>query len=208
MENEGQQTKKQVILGWAPPANVYMPSPAMSVLKAYLQNFGYNVCIEYWNLYLRKLQNEFMWSDGTLADEGAEHLLLYYNYLAIKHKDTCAYNRLKVLLKAIKPQYINMSPNFWDEHMHQYAQKFEELLNEIIDKYDFDNILYFGLEVNLYQWVLFEYYRRKNQREKSICSNRCRRHRHQRSGDCLFAKFRTIRYRYVGRRRDSSASFD
>lgn len=132
MENEGQQTKKQVILGWAPPANVYMPSPAMSVLKAYLQNFGYNVCIEYWNLYLRKLQNEFMWSDGTLADEGAEHLLLYYNYLAIKHKDTCAYNRLKVLLKAIKPQYINMSPNFWDEHMHQYAQKFEELLNEII----------------------------------------------------------------------------
>lgn len=46
-----------------------------------------------------------------------------------------------------------MSPNFWDEHMHQYAQKFEELLNEIIDKYDFDNILYFGLEVNLYQWV-------------------------------------------------------
>lgn len=71
---------------------------------------------------MRKLQNEFMWSDGTLADEGAEHLLLYYNYLAIKHKDTCAYNRLKVLLKAIKPQYINMSPNFWDEHMHQYAQ--------------------------------------------------------------------------------------
>lgn len=112
MGNEGQKTKKQVILGWAPPANVYMPSPAMSVLKAYLQNFGYNVRIEYWNLYLRKLQNEFMWSDGTLADEGAEHLLLYYNYLAIKHKDTCAYNRLKVLLKAIKPQYINMSPNF------------------------------------------------------------------------------------------------
>lgn len=75
MENEGQQTKKQVILGWAPPANVYMPSPAMSVLKAYLQNFGYNVCIEYWNLYLRKLQNEFLWSDGTLADEGAKHLI-------------------------------------------------------------------------------------------------------------------------------------
>ena len=37
MGNEGQKTKKQVILGWAPPANVYMPSPAMSVLKAYLQ---------------------------------------------------------------------------------------------------------------------------------------------------------------------------
>ena len=152
-------------------------------------------------LYTSDAADEFMWSDGTLADEGAEHLLLYYNYLAIKHKDTCAYNRLKVLLKAIKPQYINMSPNFWDEHMHQYAQKFEDLLNEIIDKYDFDKILYFGLEVNLYQWVC-------SSREKSICSNRCRRHRHQRSGDCLFAKFRTIRYRYVGRRRDSAASFD
>ena len=99
MENEGQQTKKQVILGWAPPA------------KAYLQNFGYNVCIEYWNLYLRKLQNEFMWSDGTLADEGAEHLLLYYNYLAIKHKDTCAYNRLKVLLKATSCNFIIFMQN-------------------------------------------------------------------------------------------------
>ena len=37
--NEGQKTKKQVILGWAPPANVYMPSPAMSVLKSLSPKF-------------------------------------------------------------------------------------------------------------------------------------------------------------------------
>lgn len=153
MKNEGQKSEKQIILGWAPPANVYMPSPAMSVLKAYLQNFGYLVSIEYWNLHLRMLQNDFMWSGEALMDEGAENLLLYYAYLAIKHKDSCVYNRLKTLLKAKKPQYINMASNFFDEHMHRYAQKFEDLLNEIIDKYDFDNILYFGLEVNLYQWV-------------------------------------------------------
>lgn len=153
MKKNEQKTKKQIIFGWAPPANVYMPSPAMSVLKAYLQNFEYKVCIEYWNLYLRKLQNEFMWSDGSLTDEGTEHLLLYYNYLAIKENDTDVYNRVKVLLKALKPQYINMSPDFWDNHMQRYAQKLDELLDEIINKYDFDNILYFGLEVNLYQWV-------------------------------------------------------
>lgn len=46
-----------------------------------------------------------------------------------------------------------MSPDFWDNHMQRYAPKLEELLDEIINKYGFDNILFFGLEVNLYQWV-------------------------------------------------------
>lgn len=101
MKNNKQKTNKQIVLGWAPPANVYMTSPAMSALKAYLQNFECKLCIEYWNLYLRKLQSEFMWSEGNVTDEGTEHLLLYYNYLAIKENDTDVYNRVKVLLKAI-----------------------------------------------------------------------------------------------------------
>lgn len=49
--------------------------------------------------------------------------------------------------------------------MHRYAQKLEELLNEIIDKYDFDNILYFGLEVNLYQWVCSSIIAEKSKRK-------------------------------------------
>lgn len=50
-------------------------------VKSLSPNFEYKVCIEYWNLYLRKLQSEFMWSEGNVTDEGTEHLLLYYNYL-------------------------------------------------------------------------------------------------------------------------------
>lgn len=153
MINEGLKSDKQIILGWAPPANVYMPAPAMSVLKTYLQNFGFNVRIEYWNLHLGKLQNEFMWSSEALMDEGPENLLLYYAYLAIKHKDNSAYNRLKTLLKAKKPQYLNLPSNYFDDHIHRYVQKFECLLDEIIGGYDLDNTLYLGLEVNLYQWV-------------------------------------------------------
>lgn len=41
---------KKILLNWMPPAMVQMPSPAMSVLKSYLVNRGFDVGIIYWNL--------------------------------------------------------------------------------------------------------------------------------------------------------------
>lgn len=79
-----------------------MPSPPMSVLKAYLSAQGYNVSIIYWNIILKKLEKEFIW--GTYTNNKTiefQDLLLLNNYLAIKHNDKEAYSRVKSALIAI-----------------------------------------------------------------------------------------------------------
>lgn len=145
--------KKRVILNWMPPANLGMPSPAMSILKTFLCNHEYAVDIEYWNLRFWQLHKDFIWNSKSLIDESTHNLLLFLNYIAIYKKDKKSYNRIKTLLKSIEPKFINESPSFYDEHMQLYAKKTESLLNSTIESYNQNNILYWGFEVNLYQWV-------------------------------------------------------
>ena len=44
-----------------PPFTIHSPSPAMSILKAYLCKFDYKVKVIYWNILLYNLENEFTW---------------------------------------------------------------------------------------------------------------------------------------------------
>lgn len=136
-----------------PPAAIETPSPAMSVLKSHLSSYDYEVEIDYWNLQVIKLQAEFVWADPRAETNDAILMYLLYNYLAIYKKDEHAYKVIKVLLQQIKPQYINADKDYYDEHMRSYASKLDSLLDTHIQAYDFSNILYFGLEVNLYQWI-------------------------------------------------------
>lgn len=147
-----QVTDKKIILNWMPPASINWPSPAMSVLKGYLTYHHYNVDIEYWNLRLNELQYEFRWGEGNSSDN-ATNIYLLYNYLAVTRKDLGAYQKIKAHLKVLRPQYINVSNDFFDEHMQKYADKVDAIFEEVIGAYDFSNILFFGLEANLYQWI-------------------------------------------------------
>lgn len=62
--------KNKIILNWMPPAMIELPSPAMSILKRYLENHGLDVEIIYWNLLLHDLQKDFIWNPHhTLNDK-------------------------------------------------------------------------------------------------------------------------------------------
>lgn len=50
----------KVLLNWLPPSMENMPSPAHSVLKNTLEEFGYDVHIEYWNLKLSSSLESFL----------------------------------------------------------------------------------------------------------------------------------------------------
>lgn len=47
---------KKILLNWMPPAMVQMPSPAMSVLKSYLVNRGFDVGITIGKYYILTLK--------------------------------------------------------------------------------------------------------------------------------------------------------
>lgn len=145
---------KKIILNWMPPSMVEMPSPAMSILKQFLTSNSFSVNILYWNLLLNNIQKEFLWwPKSTLTDSEMHAELLFYNYLAIKEKDSTAYSKVKSVLISIKPQYLSVGESFFDHHMKIYAEKLDTLLDEELDKWDFENIYYIGMSVNLYQWI-------------------------------------------------------
>lgn len=131
---------------------IELPSPAMSILKRYLENHGFNVEIIYWNLLLHDLQKDFIWNPHhTLNDK--ESLYLFYNYIAIRRKDKSVQNHIKIILQSIKPQYRNISPDFYDNHMQEYADKFETEVKRKLSSCDFTPVLLWGMSVNLYQWI-------------------------------------------------------
>ena len=143
---------KTIILNWMPPANPRWPSPAMSVLKSYLLHQHYEVSVQYWNLFFAELSHNFEFGI-TKSSALDQNLLLWFNYLAIYKKDQLAYNKVRARLQTISPQYRNVSDNFYDEHMNFYAKKVSDLIDNIIQSYDFSKILFWGFEANLYQWV-------------------------------------------------------
>ena len=134
---------------------VQMPSPAMSVLKSYLVNRGFDVGIIYWNLKLYELQVDFTWSIAENIDSDMiNSLLLYYNYLAIKNNDREAYSRVKSSLMSIKPNYMSADPYMYDRHMHGFAEKLDNTIEDILDEYNLSECFLVGMSVNLYQWIV------------------------------------------------------
>jgi radical SAM superfamily enzyme YgiQ (UPF0313 family) len=145
--------EKKIVLCRMSPAHILMPSPALSVLKSFLCNYGFIVDIEYWNVKFMHLQWEFVWNTYNILEDRILALLLYLNYLAITKNDEKAYLKVRLCLKILRPQFINISTSFYDDHMHLYAKKMDDFMNEIISKYNFEKILFWGFELNLDQWI-------------------------------------------------------
>lgn len=145
---------KKIILNWLPPSMIHLPSPAMSVLKRFLESNGYKVDVIYWNIKLLHLEQEFLWlnKDNTAFSEDYSELL-FLNYIAVKSKDQEAYAKVKSTLYSLKPQYLSEGCSYFDNHMSTFAAKLEHFLYDELSKYDNKEILYWGLSVNLYQWI-------------------------------------------------------
>jgi radical SAM superfamily enzyme YgiQ (UPF0313 family) len=137
-----------------PPGLLMMPSPAMSVLKQYLDHHDFEVSIHYLNLRFVQLQCAFLWTKdiSTLNDE-KNSLFIFLNFLAINERDKEGYNNVKARLLNLKPEYITLGSDFFDKHMNEYAQKLDILIDEIISDIYSPDILCYGFSVSLYQWI-------------------------------------------------------
>ena len=144
--------KNKIILNWMPPAMTDLPSPAMSILKTYLENKGFEVKIIYWNILSNNLQKGFIWESKRRLDD-QEAILIFSNYLAISRNDKQLYNKIKAILRAKKPQYYNIDSNFYDRHMNKFKTELENLIIGELASYNFSEILLWGMSVNLHQWI-------------------------------------------------------
>ena len=144
---------KKVILNCTPPYSVDSPSPALSVLKGYLQKFNYQVDIIYWNLLLYDLENEFLWDKKKVKYGDPDTMDIYSAYMAVKNNDQEIYKNVKASLQALTPIMLN-DGDFYDQHISEYVSKLDKRIDDILDSVDFDEVLYFGFSMKLDQWTL------------------------------------------------------
>jgi radical SAM domain protein len=144
--------EKRIILNWMPPAMINLPSPAMSVLKRYLVSCNFNVEVCYWNLILFDLQSSFL-PIKSIMDEEFVGLILFLNYVAVNKKDTHTYNKIRTIVKGYKPEYICSGDDFFDNHLHEHANKTNKIIEDTIKNLNFSDALYIGMSVSLHQWV-------------------------------------------------------
>ncbi len=133
---------------------VESPSPAMSVLKRFLQINNFDTNIIYWNLKMLELQKEFTWwALPTMKECEVYSTLLFNNYLAVRANDRIAIAKIKSVLMSLKPQYIDVDSQFFGKHMDLFADKLDKFIDDELSKINFNTVLLFGISMSLYQWL-------------------------------------------------------
>lgn len=142
--------KNRVILNWVPPGLIHLPSIPMSVLKSYLNSEGYEVKVIYWNILLKKLQQQFIFYAQTEDIYAPLDLILFSNYYAYYSNKTID-PKIKTLLISYFKE--NAYASFFDDHMKSFAEKLDNLMDMYILKIDFKKILFIGFSVSMNQWI-------------------------------------------------------
>jgi hypothetical protein len=143
--------KNKIILVCLPYFTLDTPMPGLSVLKSYLETFGFDVNINYWNLRMNRLQKDFILSNKNLNVLGS--LLFFGNYLAVKKGDTSACRYIKYRLKTLNSDYIRKGDAVFDKHIRFYAEKLDALIDEMIAEIDFSEVLCVGFSMIFHQWL-------------------------------------------------------
>jgi len=143
---------KRILLNWSPPAPPNAPSPAHSILKAWLESHGYEVFVIYWNIHFSALQRCFLF-DNLKCFEDSYSSLLYLNYIAIRDGNQRIYAEVKAILKSIVPDYIVSDPSFYDRHMVSAYKQMESKIEALLSTVDFSNTLYAGFSMKMDQWL-------------------------------------------------------
>ena len=136
---------KKIILNWLPPANIYRPSIALSVLKSHLNFNGIeNVEVKYLNVLLDKVYSDYQYSPYSKN----ELLLLPFLYiLATSKNDNSSLNKLYIKLQTQK-EYYNLMPlsnSKLEAELFEMKEKIYQILDAEFHNTNFQDILIFGI---------------------------------------------------------------
>lgn len=144
---------KKIILNCLPPASIKWPSPALSILKAYLEKNNFEVSVLYWNLIFEPLILKYWWTEKIDVSQEAHRLAPFFNFIAREYKDQSVLMQLLALLHAYKPSYRNEDINIYSKHLDDNARDFEDIIDKNLEKIDFSEVAIVGFQAKLYQWI-------------------------------------------------------
>ena len=144
--------QKKIILNYLNPASIAVPSAALSILKSFITNYGYNVEIKYWNIILRKYANQFNSKD---IENDLLQVLPYYIALIEEYEDETAFDRIFSFLYSILPSFVMNKKDFEcvKKLLIEQKSEIEEIIEKELSILDKDEILCFGFTSKFYQWI-------------------------------------------------------
>lgn len=140
----------KIILTYLPPATIFYPSSAFSILKSFLEQQGYDVEIKYWNFLLNSIISQQL--DEEITDVESK-LMPFYGILADMYNDNDSENKILSYLHKLRPSYIIKGEDKYREYLEEIKAKVYEILISEIEKIDFSKVLLFGISYKLLQLV-------------------------------------------------------
>lgn len=145
--------RKKILLNCLPPVIENTPSPALSVLKSYLEENGYEVEIKYWNLYLHSYIRSFFNFGEKILEDSILKLLPFFSYIALKKGDTDAINRIIDEIIRKKPYLTQKGRDYIYATIVEYANGIIEYIDNELTNMKLENYSYFGFSSLFYQWI-------------------------------------------------------
>ncbi|NPD82321.1 radical SAM protein [Prevotella sp. PINT] len=145
----------KVLLNWLPPSMENMPSPAHSVLKNTLEEFGYDVHIEYWNLKLSSSLESFLNFGNDIYKAEINKFIPFYAYLGVEYKQGALLNSLADYVLYIKPQLHIKGKKYIISEFYKFYDFFNEYIDGFIEKKLLhEEYLLIGFSSLFYQWII------------------------------------------------------
>lgn len=143
----------RILLNWLPPSMVNMPSPAHSVLKNVLEQKGHQVTIEYWNLRLNSIINNFC-NLGNEAYSDLNMLLPFFAYLSIEFNQELLIRSLTNYIYYIKPQLHVNGNDFVRKSFVDFWQELNSEIDTFIEiELNKNQYKLIGFSSMFYQWI-------------------------------------------------------
>lgn len=132
-----------------PPSENTIPSPAFSVLKSYLKNYGLESNIIYANhVFASKIDTINI---GATYHEGCEIFLPFLSILSKKHSNNSDY--IRVLYQCSYPDLFLQDKSMFDELKEDLENQYEDILSIIIEKIISDKSKIVGITSKFHQWI-------------------------------------------------------
>lgn len=145
----------RVLLNWLPPSMENMPSPAHSVLKNVLEEFGYEVCVEYWNIKLCPVLESFLNFGDEIYRREFNKLIPFYAYLGVEYKQESLLDSLVDNILYIKPQLHIKGKEYIMSEFYRFYKTFNDYINDFIEEQLLHGeYLLVGFSSLFYQWII------------------------------------------------------
>ena len=137
----------KILLNYLPPADVHSPSIALSILKEFMLNHGFETEIKYWNFLLALM------ADYSDSEDTEIRLLPFLSILNDRFEHTKGNNRITTLLHKLQPSFIANNSNSYSESLQDKKEKIYEIIQRELKAIDFSEILLFGISAKYNQWI-------------------------------------------------------